>query len=498
MDVFFEQYKPASSIAEYLAIGSKTNGIQSLGFELEHFVVERESLASVPYCVDVASPAPSVEKVLERIQGFYDESVYEDDGNGNPHLFGLGRDRIAITLEPGAQLEVSIGPTYSVREIEEVYQAFREEIDSALDEMGLELLELGYHPTRQAHELPLLPKLRYQFMDNYFAQTGRHGICMMRATASTQISIDYTDEDDAIEKFRVANALGPLLAFITDNAPVFEAEKVGARGGSVNVAKSGLTVPNRMARMACWDDTDPQRSLVAKGSFDEDFSFLRYAEVLVESPGIFLPSSYGQRMAGEKTVEKSKAGEANDPIKAGEACGTGSAEVRRENPGCSRRRPPDLVHQCTVDTGSEYLASTTFKQVLPNEFLDEDTVLHILSLFFFDARFKTYLELRQADSMPLRYALAYAALVYGLFYNPKAMGHYSNSFLYTDATAVAFAKSALRNHGYEAEVYGRPASEWLEEMLRFAAEGLAEEDAAYLVPLAELVSARTTLLEGQY
>ncbi len=36
---------------------------------------------------------------------------------------------------------------------------------------------------------------------------------------------------------------------------------------------------------------------------------------------------------------------------------------------------------------------------------------------FPDVRLKTYLEIRPADSMPIPYVIAYAALIKGLFYN---------------------------------------------------------------------------------
>ena len=43
---------------------------------------------------------------------------------------------------------------------------------------------------------------------------------MMRATAATQVSIDYQDEADFVRKMRVANLLTPFFALLSDNAPV--------------------------------------------------------------------------------------------------------------------------------------------------------------------------------------------------------------------------------------------------------------------------------------
>ncbi|MCL2808313.1 MAG: glutamate-cysteine ligase family protein, partial [Coriobacteriia bacterium] len=413
MDVFFQQYKPASSIANYLNAGSKSSGVKTIGLELEHFVVHKESHALVPYMVERGSSEPSVEQLLEQLKQLYDNTHYEDDSEGVSRLFGMCRKGVCITLEPGAQLEVSIGPCCSVAELESIYEGFRSEIDPLLESKGLQLLELGYHPTSLARDIPILPKLRYAYMDKYFSDTGKHGMCMMRATASTQISIDYESQDDALLKFRVANALGPLFAFITDNTPIFEKEQVGVKGGTASKAASDLPVPKRMARMTCWDDTDPLRSLVAKGTFGDGFSFVTYAEGLLEAPSIFLPQSN----AAEKP---------------------------------------------------SYQGFTPFKQLLPNEFIDEELVGHILSLFFYDVRFKNYVELRQADALPLRYALSFAALVYGIFYNPPALDYYESCFSYIDIPAIAFAKSSLRNNGYQANVYGRPATEWLDELICWA------------------------------
>ncbi|MFR3272840.1 MAG: hypothetical protein ACLTQI_02690 [Slackia sp.] len=37
---------------------------------------------------------------------------------------------------------------------------------------------------------------------------------MMRASASTQVSIDYCDEQNCIKKMRVASVLAPLFALV--------------------------------------------------------------------------------------------------------------------------------------------------------------------------------------------------------------------------------------------------------------------------------------------
>ena len=429
----------AFSIARYLAQGSAAKDSNKIGFELEHFVVQKDTQTPVPYFSDTKTAKPGVADILEHLAPFFEEQVYEQHEDASVSLIALSRPKLTITLEPGAQLEISIGPVTTLAEIENLYEGFREQLDPVLDNMGCELRELGYHPRACAHEIPLIPKDRYHHMDQHFAQTGKHGICMMRATASTQTSIDFFNEEDAVRKFRIAHALGPFFAFITDNAPVYEG--VALRGDApVPASRSGLEIPYRMARMANWDDCDPLRCLTPAHTFDEDFGFLSYAQTLLEAPAIFWYTD----------------------------------ETRHE---------------------TRYEGSTPFSQILPCEALDEKDIEHVLSMFFYDVRFRRYIEIRQADSMPLAYGLAFVALIKGIFYNEEALLFYEERFKYLDPAAIAFAKTALRKHGYEALVYQRPAVAWLDELIAFADKGLESQERHYLAPLAELVQQRTTLLE---
>jgi glutamate--cysteine ligase len=275
-------------------------------------------------------------------------------------------------------------------------------------------------------------------MDEHFTSTGAHGICMMRATASTQVSIDFGSEEDALNKFRIANGLGPLLAFITDNSPVFEAVPVGSN----EATRSGLAVPERMARTVIWDDVDALRSMTAPFTFADEFSFASYAQSLLAAPAIF-------------TTEYD-----DDGIK-----------------------------------HSVFRGATTFADAFKGQALDLEKIEHILSLFFFDTRLKTYVEIRIADSLPLEYALSFVALISGLFYDRQNLDYLAEAFQYLDPAAVAFAKTALRKEGFDAMVYQRPAHEWLDTLIERADAGLSASERPYLEPLAQLVAERRTLID---
>ena len=58
-------------------------------------------------------------------------------------------------------------------------------------------------------------------MNAYLGSVSPFGICMMRGSASTQISIDYTSAEDCLRKLRLAFSLTPLFSLICDNSPVY-------------------------------------------------------------------------------------------------------------------------------------------------------------------------------------------------------------------------------------------------------------------------------------
>ncbi|MDR2586792.1 MAG: hypothetical protein LBC23_00840 [Coriobacteriales bacterium] len=442
VDVVSAPESQVLALSTYITRGIEHGCADCVGLELEHFIVRAGDQALVPYLNDPRTGAPGVESILERLAPLYDETVFETQGDGSRRIIGLARRYANITLEPGAQLEISIGPVTEIADLETIYAAFRAELDPLLAEFGYEALTYGYHPTASAQSIPLIPKDRYHFMDEHFKATGSHGICMMRATASTQVSIDYTSEADAVRKFRIANALGPLFAFLTDNSPIFE----GRRVGSGEAGPTGLAIPKRMVRTVIWDDVDADRSMIAPHTFEEGFGFATYATSLLGAPAIF-------------TVTSDEHGEKHN-----------------------------------INQGQR-----SFAEALAGQQLDRATIEHILSLFFFDVRFKTYIEIRMADSLPIAYALAFVALIKGLFYLEENLRYLEQTLEQQgplNDAKVAAAKTALREEGYEAVVYGRTAAEWLDELISHACQGLAAADIFYLEPFAQLVAGRATLIEA--
>ncbi len=260
----------------YLSDGIKQPGAPTLlGVEIEHFVVFDDGR---PVSYERHDSALGIQEVLEYLSAFYPDRAYGTQGD----LIGLSGSDGAVSLEPAAQLEFSCAPCTTAFEVQAAYRHFRDAVDPFLQAHGAHIVSRGYHPTRKALDLELIPKQRYRFMDEYFARIGTHGERMMRSSCATQVSVDYYSEQDAVRKIRVASAIAPVLAAIADNSPVFE----------------GAENHTPLRRMQLWREVDNLRCGAIPGVFDAGFGFERYADWIMHTPPIFVTRPAAATPAG--------------------------------------------------------------------------------------------------------------------------------------------------------------------------------------------------------
>ncbi|NPD31740.1 C26 family cysteine hydrolase domain-containing family [Eggerthellaceae bacterium zg-997] len=248
---------------------------QMFGYELEHIVLRKDTEGPVSY-----DEPGGIREVLERMAPRYERRISHDDD-----LMGLVRGNEVVSLEPAAQIEVSAGPFSKVSDAEQSYLSFRESLDPVLEELGLFTPMVGYNPSVKASELRLIPKFRYDSMDRFLSAEAYAGVTMMRGSASLQVSIDYHSEQDALCKFRIAEAIAPILALMCDNSPLYEGE----------------VRTSQMVRMGVWDAMNQDRVGVVPGSLDPDFSFERYADYILSRGAILVPDGDEWRYVGNQT-----------------------------------------------------------------------------------------------------------------------------------------------------------------------------------------------------
>lgn len=249
-------------IINYFRKSEKRKEDFKIGAEFEHFIVNKDTLETITYYDN-----KGVESTLKDLLNKGWKGKYEDG-----YLMGLTKNGNNITLEPGAQVELSTRPCNNIKEIEREYLSFLNDIIPILNNKNQFIIALGYHPQSKIEEIPFIPKGRYKYMSEYFKKRGRLAHNMMKGTASFQITMDYRSEEDYIKKFRVANVLSPIISYMFDNTPFFEGE-----------------VWNKnILRVHVWNNCDDDRCMVVPGSLDKSFGYEDYADYLLSTPPIII------------------------------------------------------------------------------------------------------------------------------------------------------------------------------------------------------------------
>lgn len=209
----------------------------------------------------------------------------------NGELLGLTSDIGHISLEPGSQFELSLNPIESIHEIKLVLEKYQEQMKIAVNDLSVKWLDAGIQPVSTFENINIIPKQRYKWMTQYLPTKADLPFVMMRETAGIQVSLDYKNEQDAIQKLSLALKLSPIVSAMYANSPI--------RGGNLNGYKS--------FRARSWLDTDNQRcGLVSKRLFRNylDFSFKDYAEILLDVPMIFVEKNGSSFPVGDLTFRQ--------------------------------------------------------------------------------------------------------------------------------------------------------------------------------------------------
>lgn len=394
-------------MVEYFRDGCKPVGKLLLGLEVEHFITHNNG---APVTFD------EIQEVMRSMQQPQDQPIMIDG-----LYMGYRNKTFGVSLEPACQLEISIAPRSDVPQIRMIYESYATQLCAVLAQHGLQLHAMGCHPTCAAESLPLIPKVRYEAMDRYFRTSGGHGVCMMRATASTQVSVDYFSESDFVRKYRVASLIAPMLALLTDNAPVYQGQ------------------PNHSycVRTHVWNDVDPERCGIIPCLMDDNFGFSAYADYILQRPLIVAKRGARTQCVGRKTA----------------------SEIYGSHPGRSE-------------------------------------IEHILSMFFFDVRLKSYIEIRVADSMTPRYISAYTQLIKTIFSSPAALDGILRHYAGATVWDITDAKISVCCRGYKARIYDYPVADEIAWLLAQAKSRIPTlEERQLLNPLIEQAARKKTLRE---
>jgi glutamate--cysteine ligase len=109
-------------------------------------------------------------------------------------------------------------------------------------------------------------------MAPYMAKHGELSHHMMKKTASIQVSVDYSDEEDFTRKMRTALYLVPIMTAIFANSPISEAKINGFLSERAHI----------------WNYTDSTRSGLIEERFFSNPQFSSYVDYALEVPMFFI------------------------------------------------------------------------------------------------------------------------------------------------------------------------------------------------------------------
>jgi glutamate--cysteine ligase len=185
------------------------------------------------------------------------------------NTIALTRGSARVTLEPGAQLELSGSPFRTLTEVAAEANTFNMRVGELLEATGARQVALGFTPYADIPAVQWVPKGRYSVMRTHLAKTGSLAHHMMKGTCAVQGSYDFSNEEDCAEKVQLSTKLGPLTTAIFANSPLCEGREAGWASYRGHI----------------WTETDPRRTGFPQAA--NAFSFAAWVDYLLDVPMIF-------------------------------------------------------------------------------------------------------------------------------------------------------------------------------------------------------------------
>jgi len=184
-----------------------------IGVEYELLGVITETGQALPY----EGSEPCMVQVLD---GLCRQYGWHPVG-GEP-LLELRREGTRVTLEPGAQLELSLRPHRTLEGVRTELAEWLAELREVARPLGACFVPLGTQPLSTPDDIAIIPKERYRVMNHYLPTRGRLARWMMRATAGMQVNLDMENAVDAMRGLRLALCSGSILTALFANSSISE------------------------------------------------------------------------------------------------------------------------------------------------------------------------------------------------------------------------------------------------------------------------------------
>jgi len=252
-----------ADLIAYLEAGCKPAAEWRIGTEHEKFGFTWGDTRPLPY-----EGPRGIRALLEGLAR--DFAWQELREAGKP--IALAKEGCSITLEPGGQFELSGAPLATVQETCGEVHRHLSEVKHVAEPLGIGMLGMGFQPKWAREDTPWMPKGRYRIMRDYMPKRGRLGLDMMLRSCTVQVNLDFADEADMVQKFRVGLALQPIATALFANSPFSE----GRPNGFLSY------------RSHLWTGTDPDRCGILPFVFEDGMGFERYVDYALDVPMYFV------------------------------------------------------------------------------------------------------------------------------------------------------------------------------------------------------------------
>lgn len=209
-----------------------------------------------------------IQKLMERFQdhGWEWGPIYEFKNQ-----IELSLKEKHLSLETGGQIEFSGTAFPSLHEVvEELVENI--ELTKILLPPEAYMLGMGFDPISRLQHIPIIPKMRYEYMLSFLDHVGSYGRSMLTGTSSIQVSLDYSSEKDLLKKLQVSTALQPIIAILFASSPIVE----------------GKVIPAQSYRNVIWNSVYPGRCGIDLYLNEENLSLEAYIHALIHRPMIFI------------------------------------------------------------------------------------------------------------------------------------------------------------------------------------------------------------------
>lgn len=266
------------AITKYITRSMIPN-ITRVGIKLEHFIIHTNDGSRVSFTEE-----NGIADIMEELADDYENVTRTSEDL----IVKLSRNYTGVTeevvVQPGGQIQYCAGPFINTEMANTLFENFEDALNKILKPRNMMTLLMGYGLNEEAMDVELVDYAPYVAMDKHFLKTSGYGMCLMRNSAATQVSVDFDSEEDCIRKLRIASAMAPILSLLADNSIMFEAEPR----------------EHHMVRSLVQNAVDHDRCGVIPGVFDQDFTLEKYAEWVLDTPAIVYKSK-GKWVETEQT-----------------------------------------------------------------------------------------------------------------------------------------------------------------------------------------------------